>query len=32
LLSALFLGETLSWKVALGALSMVAGTLLIVLK
>lgn len=32
LLSAVFLGETLSWKVALGAISMVAGTLLIVLK
>lgn len=32
LLSAIFLGETLSWKVALGAISMVAGTLLIVLK
>jgi transporter family protein len=32
ILAAIFLGEQLSWRVALGALSMVAGTLLIVLK
>ncbi len=32
ILAAIFLGEHLSWRVALGALSMVAGTLLIVLK